>query len=100
MGAKIGNNIDSASFFELVLALLRKIPVLGFLFQFRFGDVKAGKKESSYSGNPDEYVKKFIVTVSAYSSWPKAGKDWALSQMRTASTVEKFCSMVTQLILH
>uniref|UniRef100_A0A7S2HHY3 Uncharacterized protein n=1 Tax=Helicotheca tamesis TaxID=374047 RepID=A0A7S2HHY3_9STRA len=65
-------NINNASAWELSKALFWR--VLG------YGGATA-TKASPYSGNPEDYLEKFITVVNTYPSWPSFATKWVKSQM-------------------
>lgn len=86
--------INDASVLDLIIALGLKIVSL---IYFLFGYEK--KKNTSYSGKPDDYVDKFVMLVDIFPQWPSNGIAWVKNEMKKAGEAKKGIATITKVIV-
>lgn len=87
--------LESVSAWQLLLALLAKLPFVGRLFQVSWGTGAPYK----YTGNPKDYVARFVQAVDYFPSWPSTGVSWVRTEMKRASTVEAGIAVITKALV-
>ncbi|CAB9517484.1 expressed unknown protein [Seminavis robusta] len=91
-----GSALTSASFLQLVLAILAKLPLVGSIFGHFIGLATA---TAEYTGNPPDYSDRFITAFEAFDSWPQFGKSWVKTTMKQSKTVQAGIETITQAVV-
>ena len=89
----------SATTWQLVTALMARIPLLGSWFTWLLsGTPRPKSTEAEYSGNPNDYLDRFVNAVNAFSHWPAFGVNWVQGVVKKQG-LEKAIESITRVLV-
>ena len=90
--------VETASIFQLLYALLRKVPLVGTLVGLLFG-TGPSTPAAKYSGKPEDYLTQFVNAINYFPAWPSFGKTWAEGEMKKAPSVNEGIAVITRALV-
>lgn len=92
-----GASLHSASPWQLLTALVSR-PFLSLMKKMGINLLEDGASnaKSTYSGNPEDYLEKFMDIYNKYDQWPSVSKTWAGMEMKKVETAESGIRVITK----
>jgi hypothetical protein len=95
LAQKVDASVSSASTWQLLVALLQKVPLFGSVVAWLLGTGGGTMGHEPYSGNPDDYLERFVQVVEGFSGWPSFAVSLIKGEMKNKG-VDKGIEAITR----
>jgi len=85
----------TTSVWKLLLALVSKIPLLSWLLSIE----QPPSPTLTYSGNPEDYLARFVSALKLFDVWPAAGKLYVKNMFQNAKDYDTGLLEITKLLV-